>query len=394
MISRCFFVVTLSCVAGLCLANQSSSPNHALLSKKEVAAKESLRDPFFIPLPNSKNTDGMEKAVLSTKTSNRTVLRGIKTELITLKYAQADDFAQLIDGADMLSERGKLSVDKRTNTILVRDLASNISAVKQIVRSLDVPIKQVQIEARIVTVDEGHLEELGVRWGLSRTNRTTGIDGSIEDNNLDEVTIDQILNINLGSPSINAASIAFKFAILGSDVLLDLELSAMQSESKAEVISRPRLMTTNKQPAYIEQGTEIPYFESSESGETRVEFKKAVLSLNVTPQILPDDRLILDLSVTQDRPGSIVKTGTGEAIAINTQKMGTQVLVNNGQTVVLGGIYQYSLNDSKDSVPLLGDIPFLGGLFRRTYQNIAKSELLIFVTPTIVPESDFSEVRK
>lgn len=394
MISKCLFVVTLSCVAGLCFANQSSSPTHTLLSKKEVAAKESLRDPFFIPLPNSKNTDGMEKAVLSKKTSNRTVLRGMKTELITLKYAQADDFAQLIDGADMLSERGKLSVDKRTNTILVRDLASNISAVKQIVRSLDVPIKQVQIEARIVTVDEGHLEELGVRWGLSRTNRTTGIDGSIEDNNFDEATIDQILNVNLGSPSINAASIAFKFAILGSDVLLDLELSAMQSESKAEVISRPRLMTTNKQPAYIEQGTEIPYFESSESGETRVEFKKAVLSLNVTPQILPDDRLILDLSVTQDRPGSIVKTGTGEAIAINTQKMGTQVLVNNGQTVVLGGIYQYSLNDSKDSVPLLGDIPFLGGLFRRTYQNIAKSELLIFVTPTIVPESDFSEVRK
>jgi len=171
---------------------------------------------------------------------------------------------------------------------------------------------------------------------------------------------------------------------LGSDMLLDLELSALQRESKAEIISSPRLITTNKKPAYIEQGTEIPYLESSSSGATTVAFKKAVLSLKVTPQITPDNRLVLDLSVTQDRPGDIVKTGTGEAVAINTQRIGTQVLVNNGETVVLGGIFQHSVNNTVDKVPLLGDLPLLGALFRRSYEQVGKSELLIFVTPKVV----------
>jgi len=172
---------------------------------------------------------------------------------------------------------------------------------------------------------------------------------------------------------VNAASIAFQVAKLGSDTLLDLELSALQQESKAEIISSPRLITTNKKPAYIEQGTEIPYLESSSSGAT-----------SVTPQITPDNRLVLDLSVTQDRPGKVVKTGTGEAMAIDTQRIGTQVLVNNGETVVLGGIFQHSITNSVDKVPLLGDLPLLGALFRRSYENVGKSELLIFVTPKVV----------
>lgn len=190
--------------------------------------------------------------------------------------------------------------------------------------------------------------------------------------------------MNLAAAALNSSSIAFQVAKLGGGTLLDLELSALQRESKAEVISSPRLITTNKQAAYIEQGTEIPYLEAASSGATSVSFKKAVLSLKVTPQITPDNRLILDLDVTQDRPGEVLQTGTGEAVSINTQRIGTQVLVENGQTIVLGGIYQHSVTDTVDKVPLLGDLPLLGSLFRRSYQQLGKSELLIFVTPKVV----------
>ncbi|ERB63210.1 hypothetical protein N779_22165, partial [Vibrio coralliilyticus OCN008] len=222
-------------------------------------------------------------------------------------------------------------------------------------------------------------------------NGSLSVGGSIENNlaNLNlygdsDSSLDDFLNVNLAATSVNASTIAFQVAKLGSDTLLDLELSALQRESRAEVISSPRLITTNKQLAYIEQGTEIPYLEAASSGATSVNFKKAVLSLKVTPQITSDNRLILDLNVTQDRPGQVVKTGTGEAVAIDTQRIGTQVLVNNGETIVLGGIYQHSVSDTVDQVPLLGDIPLLGALFRRTYQQMGKSELLIFVTPTVV----------
>ncbi|MEX0335589.1 type IV pilus secretin PilQ [Vibrio tubiashii] len=313
----------------------------------------------------------------------------LSSDIIQVKFAKAADIADLIDGGgefSMLSPRGALSVDERTNALLIRDLEQNVDVIRSIVESLDIPVKQVQIEARIVTVNEGNLDELGVRWGFSNTNGSTSIGASIEDNVFDVVPIDDMLNVNLGATSANASTIAFQVAKLGSDMLLDLELSALQRESKAEVISSPRLITTNKKPAYIEQGSEIPYLESSSSGATSVSFKKAVLSLKVTPQITPDNRLILDLSVTQDRPGDVVKTGTGEAVAINTQRIGTQVLVENGETVVLGGIFQHSVTDAVDKIPFFGDLPLLGALFRRTYQQMGKSELLIFVTPKVVIE--------
>ncbi|WP_412767344.1 type IV pilus secretin PilQ [Vibrio anguillarum] len=321
-------------------------------------------------------------------------LGDLRSEIIKINFAKASDIAQMIGGegaVSMLSERGSISIDDRTNSLLIRELAENIVVIRQIVESLDIPVKQVQIEARIVTVNEGNLDELGVRWGFTSTNGNNTAGGSIESNlfqvgKLGESTlpVDDFLNVNLAATSANASSIAFQVAKLGSDMLLDLELSALQRESKAEIISSPRLITTNKKPAYIEQGTEIPYLESSSSGATTVAFKKAVLSLKVTPQITPDNRLVLDLSVTQDRPGDIVKTGTGEAVAINTQRIGTQVLVNNGETVVLGGIFQHSVNNTVDKVPLLGDLPLLGALFRRSYEQVGKSELLIFVTPKVV----------
>ncbi|MGR5134427.1 type IV pilus secretin PilQ [Vibrio alfacsensis] len=327
----------------------------------------------------------------------------LSSEIIKVNFAKASDIAEMINGEgniSMLSERGNMTIDERTNSLLIRELPENIAVIREIIESLDIPVKQVQIEARIVTINEGNMDELGVRWGFTSTNGSNTVGGSIESNLATiglydaggsegedggrSVGIDDFLNVNLAATNPSATSIAFQVAKLGSDTLLDLELSALQQESKAEIISSPRLITTNKKPAYIEQGTEIPYLESSSSGATSVTFKKAVLSLKVTPQITPDNRLVLDLSVTQDRPGQVVKTGTGEAVAIDTQRIGTQVLVNNGETVVLGGIFQHSITNAVDKVPLLGDLPLLGALFRRSYENVGKSELLIFVTPKVV----------
>ena len=339
--------------------------------------------------------DAQEKQVLE-QAQMASELSALSSEILSIKYAKASEIADLLVGEGditMLSSRGSITVDERTNSLLLRDLSENIMVIKDIIESLDIPVKQVQIEARIVTVNEGNLDELGVRWGFSNTNGSATAGGSIESNlaavglydgGKDGLPVDDFLNVNLGLSNPAASSIAFQVAKLGSNLLLDLELSALQSESKAEIISSPRLITTNKKPAYIEQGTEIPYLESSSSGATTVAFKKAVLSLMVTPQITPDNRLVLDLIVTQDRPGQIVKTGTGEAVAIETQRIGTQVLVDNGETVVLGGIYQHSLSNSVEKVPLLGDLPLLGVLFRRSSENIGKKELLIFVTPKVV----------
>lgn len=346
--------------------------------------------------------DAQEQQVLE-QAQMASELGALSSEILSIKYAKASDIAELLVGEGeitMLSSRGSITVDERTNSLLLRDLPENITVIKEIIETLDIPIKQVQIEARIVTVNEGNLDELGVRWGITNTNGSTTVGGSIESNLAavglynggggegseggDGLPVEDFLNVNLGVANPAASSIAFQVAKLGSDLLLDLELSALQAESKAEIISSPRLITTNKKPAYIEQGTEIPYLEASSSGATSVAFKKAVLSLMVTPQITPDNRLVLDLTVTQDRPGQVVKTGTGEAVAIDTQRIGTQVLVDNGETVVLGGIYQHSLSNSVEKVPVLGDLPLLGALFRRSSENIGKKELLIFVTPKVV----------
>lgn len=358
---------------------------------------EQLRDPFTLQqpvnsadaLPIATQSERDVQVMEAPQAPDALLSVELTTALIAMQYADASEMAQVLQGDQgfsLLSEYGMVSVDKRTNVILIRDLAENIAGVREMVAMLDVPVKQVQIEARIVTINQGNLEALGVRWGISHSGRHGQVGGTVEDLNLDSASIDQQLNVNLAAQAVNPASIAFQIATLGSNTLLDLELSALQRESKAEVISSPSLMTTHKQAAFIEQGTEIPYLESSSSGETSVAFKKAVLSLKVTPQITPNNQVILDLNVTQDRPGEVVNTGTGEAVAIDTQRIGTQVLVESGQTIVLGGIFQHSVLESVDKVPLLGDIPLLGGLFRRTYQKIGKRELVVFVTPKVIIE--------
>ncbi|GAA05224.1 type IV pilus secretin PilQ [Photobacterium leiognathi] len=359
-----------------------------ILQSKDLDKR--VRGSVLLVAPKSELT-ASEHQVMEAKRKQQE-LSNLRSELIQVNYAKATDIAALLsgstDGVGMLSERGSLHVDERTNSLIIKDISDNISSIKNIVESLDIPVKQVQIEARIVTINEGDIDELGVRWGVSKVDGDTTIGGSIEGNLAssglldDDATVDDFLNVNLGA-SAGAASIAFQVAKLGN-ILLDLELSALQTENKAEIISSPRLMTTNKKTAYIEQGTEIPYLEASSSGATSVSFKKAVLSLMVTPQITPDDKLVLDLEVTQDNKGEDVPTGEGTAVSIDTQRIGTQVLVNNGETVVLGGIYQHSMTNVTRKVPVLGDIPVLGALFRHKMEQMGKRELLIFVTPKIV----------
>ena len=359
-----------------------------ILQSKDLDKR--VRGSVLLVTPKAELT-ASEHQVMEAKRKQQELL-SLRSVLIQVNYAKATDIAALLsgstDGVGMLSERGSLHVDERTNALIIKDTPDNIRSIKDIVSSLDIPVKQVQIEARIVTINEGDIDELGVRWGVSKVNGDTTVGGSIEGNLAssgllgEDATVDDFLNVNLGAGA-GAASIAFQVAKLGN-ILLDLELSALQTENKAEIISSPRLMTTNKKTAYIEQGTEIPYLEASSSGATSVSFKKAVLSLMVTPQITPDDKLVLDLEVTQDNKGEDVPTGTGTAISIDTQRIGTQVLVNNGETVVLGGIYQHSMTNVTRKVPLLGDIPVLGALFRHKMEQMGKRELLIFVTPKIV----------
>jgi type IV pilus assembly protein PilQ len=311
------------------------------------------------------------------------------SEYLQINYAKAKDIAQLLDGgkAKLLSTRGSVAVDQRTNMLLVQDTAKKLDEVRRLVKVLDIPVRQVVIEARIVTVTDNVNEEFGIRWGVTNTISDGSISGSLEGTDSASAgvipSLSDRLNVNLPVTE-PAGTIAFQVAKLGDGTLLDLELSALERENKGEVIARPSITTANQQAAYIEQGTEIPYVSASSSGATTVEFKQAVLALRVTPQITPDNRIILDLIITQDTRGETVKTGLGEAVAIDTQEIGTKVLVDNGETIVLGGIYQQQLIKSVTKVPVFGDLPLVGWLFR-TQKNLAeRRELLIFVTPRIV----------
>ncbi|MGL4446219.1 MAG: type IV pilus secretin PilQ [Shewanella sp.] len=319
-------------------------------------------------------------------------LAPLYSEYLQINYAKATDIAELLKGADssLLSPRGSVAVDERTNTVLVKDTAEMIENIHRLVAVLDIPIRQVLIESRMVTVKDDVSEDLGIRWGVTDQQGNKGTSGSLEGAgdiaNGTIPSLDNRLNVNLPAAVTNPTSIAFHVAKLADGTILDLELSALEQENKGEIIASPRITTSNQKAAYIEQGVEIPYVQSTSSGATSVEFKKAVLSLRVTPQITPDNRVILDLEITQDSQGKTVDTPTGPAVAIDTQRIGTQVLVDNGETIVLGGIYQQNLISRVSKVPVLGDIPLVGFLFRNTTDKNERQELLIFVTPKIVGE--------
>ena len=355
-------------------------------------------------------------------------LAPLQTEYIQLSYAKAADIEKLItqgknsgsgnsssgsnNNADplgdsvgsLLSPRGTVSTDPRTNTLIINDTSQKIDQIRKMVDLLDVSVKQVMIEARIVSASTDFTKEMGVKWGvLSQgitNNRNLLVGGSDttlwnlrepeKDSELGgyKYTIERPdnLNVDLGAVTPGASRIAFGLISL-SDFMLDLELSAVQADGYGEVISTPKVMTADKQSAKIEAGTQIPYASSSGSGATAVpktEFINATLSLDVTPSITPEGKVMMKLNITKDSPGSATPTGQ---LTINKNAIDTNVLVDNGETVVLGGIFEETSNNSQTKVPFLGDIPYLGKLFRRDSKSENKRELLIFVTPRIVNDT-------
>ncbi len=338
-------------------------------------------------------------------------LSPVRTEYLQVNYAKASDLATLIKaqgrGNSLLSDRGNVAIDERTNTLLLQDTADRLADIRRLVQTLDIPVKQVLIEARIVIVNDDFSRELGVRFGgawvgangdgllyagaqgLDTADGTgpiiaPGNPGNLNGNTVTTPPVNDRYMVNL--PIANPAG-RLAMTLLDSNYVVDLEITAAQREGRGEVVSAPRVITANGKEAIIEQGTEIPYQESSSSGATTTQFKKAVLALKVTPQITPDDRIILDLTVSKDSIGQVLPSATGGFVpSIDTREITTQVLVNDGQTVVLGGILETERRDTVNKVPFLGDVPGLGVLFRSKGKTDNKDELLIFVTPKILRE--------
>jgi type IV pilus assembly protein PilQ len=331
------------------------------------------------------------------------------SEFMQVNYAKVADLAKLITSTggknSMLSPRGSLSVDERTNTLLVQDTSDKLADIRRLVQILDVPVKQVLIEARIVIVSDTFERDLGARFGVSAASSLTGgpnsllaISGNNQATNsilaggvptkatsvLPATTLDNRYQVNTPAANTNGS---FGVSLLAGSYLVDLELSAAQNEGKSETVSSPRIITANQKQATIMQGVEIPYQESASSGATTTQFKDAVLKLKVTPLITPDNRVILDLDVSDDSVGQQVTSATGGSVpSIDTRQIITQVLVNDGQTVVLGGILDTTKSRSANKVPFFADIPVLGYLFRSTTDINNKTELLIFITPKILRE--------
>ncbi|MBL8247271.1 MAG: type IV pilus secretin PilQ [Candidatus Competibacter sp.] len=336
----------------------------------------------------------------------------LRTEIIQVNYAKAGDLAKLLktqdkDKGTILSPRGTVEMDERTNSLIVKDIPDKLVEVRELVTKLDVPTRQVMIDSRVVIATDDFSRDLGVRFGVTGVSqsgdRVNAISGNATGTN---TIINSAVNnlISTGQPfpttvpplaqrlgvNLPVAGPSLAFAILGADYLVDLELSALQVEGNGEIISNPRVVTADLKKATVLQGRQIPYSTVSQQG-TNVEFKDAFLKLEVTPQITPDDRIKMDLKVSKDEQGATVATATGPQVSIDKREIETQVMVNNGETVVLGGVFEQTKRDDVSKVPLLGDIPLLGYLFRNTSKNATKRELLIFVTPQILKNGAVAE---
>jgi len=334
-------------------------------------------------------------------------LSPVRSEFLQVNYAKVSDLAKLIKPGNskdsMLSTRGSLSIDDRTNTLLVQDTADRLADIRRMVATLDVPIRQVLIEARIVVVSDTFERDLGAQLGFSNTNSaganlfsvsgtaagsdgilTSSATGAPATTALTSQSLANRYQVNLPAANINGS---IGVSLLSGSHLLDLQLSAAENEGKSETISSPRVITANQKQATIMQGVEIPYQESASSGATTTQFKNAVLSLKVTPLITPDNRVVMDIDVSDDTVGAQVTSATGGSVpSIDTRQITTQVLVNDGQTVVLGGILETQRSNTDTKVPFLADIPVLGNLFKSNIKINNKTELLIFITPKILRE--------
>ncbi|PXX98227.1 type IV pilus secretin PilQ [Halomonas sp. LBP4] len=364
--------------------------SHGLASRQEgnvivVAPADELAD--------------IERQELEARSQMET-LAPLTSEYVQVRYAKADNLAQLLRGGEgfgLLSERGRVAVDQRTNTLLIQDTAEQIDEILRTLDQLDVAVRQVQIEARIVIAREGVTQELGVNWGASSTRGFRERERPGEDlsprevnNVIDNVGRDinpQGLNRARGALAVDLGAesplSAFSFGYLAGDILLDLELRALESENKSQTISQPRVITANQRTAVIKQGQERAFREASASGAATVEFKEAVLSLEVTPQITPDNRIIMDVLITNDTFGEF---RAGEEPPINKSEIETQVLVDSGETVVLGGILTTEELTRLAKTPFFGDLPVLGRLFRFNESSNEKVELLVFITPRILED--------
>lgn len=330
-------------------------------------------------------------------------LSPLQDSLIHLNYAKASDIAELLKAKNnsLLSKRGSVATDTRTNTLLIQDVPDSLTAIQALVQRLDVSVRQVLIEARIVNISTSYEQALGVKWGITKPtflsgsieghsqtlqDKLHGLDGSGVDDD-----INNRLNVNLPAATptgVQAPSAGIALAHLGHGYLLDLELQAIEAEGGADLISSPRLITASQHAATIEQGTQIPYQESTSGGATAIAFASANLSLTVTPQITPDNHIIMDLHVTQNTVGQNVPTGNGGfAPSIDTREITTNVLVNNGDTIVLGGIYEDDSRNQTYRVPFLGEVPGLGFFFRNTQKVDDRKELLIFISPKIIMQT-------
>lgn len=328
-------------------------------------------------------------------------LEPLITEYLIVNYAKAEDLLKLIEtagkgkaDASLLSKRGSISVDVRTNTLLIQDMSSRVNDIRSLVKTLDVPVRQVSIESRIVYATDEFGKELGARFGATKIGGKGGFSGGIGATNsmvndlvggsgaVNLPTVNDRLSVNM--PVVGAAG-SLAFSLLSKDYLLDLELSALQAENKGEVVSSPRVVTADKRKAVIEKGVEVPYEVESLSGGTTIAFKKAVLGLEVTPQITPDEHVVMDLLVRQDEINKYYQSSRGNSIPIiDTRNVTTQILVDNGQTVVLGGVHEETKSNDIRKVPMLGDLPIIGNIFKKTATKTVKRELLIFVTPKIL----------
>ncbi|MEH6549181.1 MAG: type IV pilus secretin PilQ family protein [Pseudomonadales bacterium] len=343
-------------------------------------------------------------------------LAPLQTEFIRVRYADAKEIFRLFDKGgrsgrnnnnnggsrgdsastgSILSPRGSVIVDDRTNSLLVTETAARLEEFRRLISLIDVPVKQVMIEARIVSASSDFSRELGIKWGGASWSNKTVASGSIDSNSNiiddllggDRPALDypDALVVDLGVAGSQASALAVTY--LSSDIEISAELSALESNGAGEIVSQPKLITGDKQKATIKSGQQVPYLQSSSSGRTTVSFKDAVLQLDVTPNITPDDRIIMDLKINQDFISDLIAGEFNSQIPIiDTTELVTQVLVDNGQTIVLGGIFEITDFDEVVKTPFLGDIPYLGRLFKRTTKKKEKSETLIFITPRILSD--------
>jgi type IV pilus assembly protein PilQ len=331
-------------------------------------------------------------------------LAPLQSEFIRIRYASAASVVPLFqagseEGGSLLSDRGSVVVDERTNSLIITDTAAKLAEIRELIGQVDIPIRQVMIEARIVIAQSDFERELGIEWGggyldsdynsnvlsvSGDTSNVVGLNQSAISGGTPSLSYPGALLVDLGV----ARNSGFAIGFTSDDLFLTAELSALEAAGQGEVVSQPKVITGDKQAAVIKSGTEVPYQESSASGETTTAFKEAVLALDVTPNITPDDRILLELKINQDSVGELVPSGRGGFIpTIDTTSINTQVLVGNGETVVLGGVFKTEELESVNKVPFFGDIPYVGALFRSETRQNTKTETLIFITPRILAET-------